>query len=110
MFDPLTQAAAERRLLNRVLEVPCPGAHHFFARRGVPCTPPSESRRWGWVCIERVEREIDSRRSRERAAEETFRRSQTEHRERGRAMQRARERVRVMSAIHHAAVEGSNHG
>lgn len=107
--DPLTRSAAEARALTRALDVRCPDALHWHAKRGVPCSPPSDVHRRGWVCIPRIELEITTRAAREvahRAEERREReRRRGERREENEARQRARTAARIAAAAHRAQEE-----
>jgi hypothetical protein len=109
--DPLALRAAEARALMRALDVRCPDALHWHAKRGVPCSPPSNVHRVGWVCIPRIELEITTRASREIAhrAEEgrERKRRRIERREENEARQRARITARIAAAAHLAQEEES---
>lgn len=57
----LKQRANQARALALLLEVNCPDPQHAYARAGVACYAPSERFPRGWVCLPRIEKEIDSR-------------------------------------------------
>jgi hypothetical protein len=99
----LAERAAEVRMLTRVLEVRCPARGHEHAVAGVPCTPPSEEHRDGWVCVERHRQEIDTRTERDEKRHEAAKREREAQRAERRASNESRARARTAARIARAA-------
>lgn len=109
--DPLTRRAAEARALTQALDVRCPDAKHWHAKRGVPCSPPTAMHWHGWVCIPRIELEVTTHAAREVAhrAEEARERQarRKERREYNESRQRAHTAARIAAAAHREHQEES---
>lgn len=99
----LEEKADQVRALRLALEVRCPDPKHFHARPGVTCFPPSE--RWprGWVCLARMEREIDSRAYREALRRREDAQQRQNGYERRQAKRNARRAAEAMTRVAAAA-------
>lgn len=106
--DDLGQRAAEFRITRLALLLPCPRADHFFGRRGVPCSPPTDRHRLGRVCEARrasalAQYDALTRRL-EREDEKAERRERRRWREETNERKRARRTRSMMTEVHVAAL------
>lgn len=99
----LAERATQRRALNMALDVRCPRADHWHARRGVPCIPPDAEHEWGQVCIERHEVEASTREERAERHRREAKQLEAARRQEWRESREATNRARIAACIAQAA-------